>query len=116
MLTTNVAKVPEPIVGSPGPRDRAARHGGVRFSARACDSRAFSSRGSIDFCFQWCNDGAHETGYLGGAAAARRLDSGEDAAFCGDPRACLHENALLRAQSGACRGAEMFCMVVLSDF
>src|SRR5580704_7018267 len=108
MLTTNVAEVPQPFAGSSRPPNGAARHLGVRFSPRTCDPRAFSSRGSIDFCFQGRNDRAHEAGYLGGAAAARRLDSGEDAALGGDPRAGFHENPLLRSQARARRGAEMF--------
>src|SRR5271156_338402 len=109
MLTTNVAEVPEPFVGSPRAPNGAARHAGVRFSPRSCDPRTLSSRGSIDFCFQGRDDRTHEAGYLGCAAVARRLDSGEDAALGNDPGAGFDENAVLRSRAGARRGGEMFC-------
>src|SRR6202789_2341528 len=109
MLTTNVAEVPKPFARSPRPPNGAARHSGVRFSPRASDPRAFSSRGSIDFRFQGRHDGAHETGYLGRAAAARGVDTGRHAAFGGDTGAGFDENPVLRPPAGANRSAEMFC-------
>src|SRR5277367_2875393 len=109
MLTTNVAEVPEPVAGSPRPTNRAARHAGIRFSPRASDPRAFSSRGSIDFCFQGRHDRAHEAGYLGGAPAARGVDSSQDAALGGDPGTGFDAHALLCSQAGANGRGEMFC-------
>src|SRR5580692_2702537 len=109
MLTINVAEVPEPIARSPGPPNSSGRNFGARFCRRARNLRAFSSRGSIDFCLAGRDDSAQQARHMGCTAAARRLDSGWNAALAGDSGSGFDEDSLLCSEAGADRGREMFC-------
>jgi hypothetical protein len=70
---------------------------------------ATRSREPTPFCFQGRDDGAHETGDMGSAAAAGRVDSREHTAFGGHIGAGFDANAIFLAGTVQRAAEEMFC-------
>jgi len=109
IVTSDVAYVPQCVVGPQRHSDRPDRKRILGLQRPAFHSRALPLRGSTGICFKGGDDRPHKRGHLGRAADASSLDSRADASLDHDVRECFHAYAVFSSRACDVTVKKMLC-------